>query len=299
MADVTKLQIRNHSKASEKYVDVVFNYHGNVNVATSIPLEYRRTGTDIQTDEVDTYLLKVRNEINPEKWAAWRLLQDTFWKDKPGASTTKSFFDKLNKNFDWCCATCCLPTNRNFARRIQDLKEFGYTIATNTKLHCVTCGKNTMQLILIPLARGGITGYETWSNELRNKIIEKLKSYDAFEARHGRKEGLLPDHKFPEIRWDSATKRPTIEDLNEEEIVRDFQLLSNQRNQQKREVCRGCFQTGNRGVIYGIAFFHKGNNTWDVSVPKKGKEAERGCAGCAWYDIAAWRVALQSKLKVN
>jgi hypothetical protein len=107
----------------------------------------------------------------------------------------------------------------------------------------------------------------------------------------------LPDHKFPEIRWDEETRRDSLDDLSTEEIQCDFQLLSNQRNQQKREVCRNCFQTGNRGIIYGILFFHKGSEKWDDSIPKVGKKAELGCVGCAWYDINAWRAALKNKLK--
>ena len=87
---------------------------------------------------------------------------------------------------------------------------------------------------MLPIKRGGITGYETWSSELRTRIVSLLKSYDFFEAKTTKKEGLLPDHKFSEIRWNDETKRETLENLTDKEILRDFQLLSNQRNQQKR-----------------------------------------------------------------
>ena len=76
-----------------------------------------------------------------------------------------------------------------------------------------------------------------------------------------------------------------------------FQLLSNQRNQQKREVCRECFQTGKRGTIYGISFFYEGSQFWDKRFPPKGKDAEAGCIGCAWYDIAKWREELINVIK--
>jgi hypothetical protein len=72
----------------------------------------------------------------------------------------------------------------------------------------------------------------------------------------------------------------------------DFQLLTNQRNQQKREVCRHCYQTGKRGLIYGIPFFYKGSIDWNRSIPQRGKEAEKGCVECAWYDIERWRKEL-------
>ena len=293
---VSKENARTHSKASEKYIDVTISYvDGNI-LETSIPIEYRRTGTDIQPDDLDEYLTKVGDEINPLNWNAWRREQKLFWDGKSRAGVTKDFFDVLSKKFIWCCVSCDYPANPNWARRIQDLKEFGYTIATDTNKFCSRCKKNATHQILLPIKRGGITGYETWSSETRDKIIKALGSYDSYEARKGRKENLLPDHKFPEIRWDDSTRRESLEDLTEEEMKRDFQLLTNQRNQQKREVCRSCYQTGTRGIVYGIPFYYHGDKNWDASYPTKGKKAEKGCVGCGWYDLERWRKDLIQKI---
>lgn len=84
--------------------------------------------------------------------------------------------------------------------------------------------------------------------------------------------------------------------MTDDEIRQKFQLMTNQRNQQKREVCRNCFQTGKRGQIYGIPFFYAGGPDWDNNIPQKGKEAEKGCIGCPWYDIAEWRKNLLDKI---
>jgi hypothetical protein len=296
MSNIEKMDFRSHTKATEEYIDVIFRYK-NIKYSTSIPIVYRRTGTDISKNEIDDYLTKVYDEIHPNKWDEWKEQQKLFWDGKPGAGVTRAFFDKLAENFEWCCVTCTLPQNPNWARRIQDIKEFGYTLATNTKKPCGKCQKNRTQIILVPLKRGGITGYETWSPELRAHIVNVLESFDSFEAKKLRKEGLLPDHKFPEIRWDSTTRRESLEDLDDKEIKRDFQLLSNQRNQQKREVCRNCFQTGSRGMIYGIPFFYHGGEKWDDSIATTGKDAEKGCHGCGWYDISMWRSELIKRLK--
>ena len=296
MTKITKLGIRTHAKASERYVDVVFRFDDSSDLTTSVPVEYRRTGTDVPDDEIDSYLESVRVEVNPAKWSSWKAEQSKFWAGKPRAGVTKSFFDVLARQFKWSCTTCQLPTNPNFARRIQDLKEFGYTLGTHTNRPCPRCDKNTTQLVLLPLKRGGITGYETWTPMLRTKIISVLGAFDAFEAKVTRKEGLLPDHKFPEIRWDAETRRATLKHLTDAEIKADFQLLSNQRNQQKREVCRACFQTGVRGTVYGLNFFYKGKSTWDPSIPTQGKAAEQGCVGCGWHDINTWRTELLKKI---
>jgi hypothetical protein len=288
---------RYHGKASEKYVDVVFCYECAHDYPTSVPIEYRRTGTEIPDNEVEDYLLKVHDDVCPSRWPQWRLEQVAFWNEKPGAAITKGFFDVLAGAFQWCCVSCTLPKNPNWARRVQDLKEFGYTLATNTGKYCPHCKKNTTQLILLPLKRGGITGYETWSPALRTRIIQLLQSFDSYEGKIGKKEGLLPDHKFPEIRWDSSTRRECLEDLSDEQIRNDFQLMSNQRNQQKREICRNCFQSGQRGIIFGVPFFYRGNDRWSPAIPKTGKESEAGCNGCGWYDIDTWRKKLIERTK--
>jgi hypothetical protein len=298
MQKITKGEIRYHTKASEKYIDAIFVYESLPPYSCSVPLEYRRTGTEIADDEVDGYLKEVYEKINPAQWEQWRNEQKDFWKTKPGAGITKGFFDVLAEKFGWCCIYCDLPQNPNWARRIQDLKEFGYTIATNTKRHCEKCNRNTTQLLLLPLPRGGITGYETWSKELRERIVKTLETYDVYEAKTAKKEGLLPDHKFPEIRWDDETRRGSLENLSNVGIKNDFQLLTNQRNQQKREICRNCYQTGKRGVIYGIPYFYRGSADWDRNIPQRGKEAEKGCVGCAWYDIERWRQELIKMLKL-
>jgi hypothetical protein len=298
MKKITKGKIRFHSKASEKYIDAIFVYEKIPPYECSIPIEYRRTGTEIPDSDIDTYLDEVYEKIDPENWEHWKDEQNNFWSTKPNARITKGFFDVLANKFQWCCVSCELPQNPNWARRIQDLKEFGYTISTNTNKYCGKCDKNTTQLLLLPISRGGITGYETWSKELREKIIKTLETYDVFEAKVTKKEGLLPDHKFPEIRWDDETKRNSLGNLSEAEIKNDFQLLTNQRNQQKREICRNCCQTDKRGMIYGIPYFYRGTIDWDINIPQKGKNAEKGCIGCAWYDIERWRSELIKRLKL-
>lgn len=152
---------------------------------------------------------------------------------------------------------------------------------------------------MLPIERGIAegNGYETWSPKLRKRIIKVLDSTDVYEC--VKNPHCLPDHKFSEIRWDDKTKAENPDDMTDEEIRNKFQLLSNQRNQQKREVCRTCFQIGKRGTIYGIPYFYEGSDTWDDKIPVKGKDAEKGCIGCPWYDIEAWRKHLIDDLNKN
>ncbi|MCL2223839.1 MAG: restriction endonuclease [Defluviitaleaceae bacterium] len=283
-----------HSKASEEYVSVRFDYPQKTWEGW-IPVEYRRTGVSIKTeDELVEYLNNVYAEMNPDNYSAWLESQKEFWAGKK-AEITKSFFDCLLEG-SWQCADCTLPKNPNFARRIQDLKEFGYTLATNKNKFCTSCNANKTHIMLLPIKRQGVgkSGYEVFSPKLRRRIISVLGGVDAYENKVNAH--CLPDHKFSEIRWDDETKENNPDNMTDMEIKNKFQLLTNQRNQQKREVCRTCYQTGVRGTIFGIDFYYEGTKYWDKSIPAKGKSAEKGCEGCPWYDIARWRSELQRRI---
>ncbi|MFA5603796.1 MAG: restriction endonuclease [Bacilli bacterium] len=281
-----------HSKASEEYVSVVFSYD-KYKWEGWVPIVYRRTGLFLEAeDDIKNYLNIVYEEMNPKNYFNWLKQQEIFWStEKANATVTKPFFDSLVKG-GWQCIDCSLPKNPNWARRIQDLKEFGYTLATDTKRYCNNCKSNKTHIIMLPITRGNLggNGYESWSPQLRKRILKLLNEIDVYEDK--RNIHCLPDHKFSEIRWDHETKTENPNDMTDAEIQEKFQLLSNQRNQQKREVCRTCYQTGKRGIIFGIPYFYAGDENWDESIPKTGKLAEKGCYGCPWYDIDKWRKEL-------
>lgn len=299
---INSQEIKKHTKAAEQYVDVSYKFDTSnfpYKVWSPwIPIEYRRTGIYINGDQaISEYIEKVYTKLSSQSYEKWLNGENKFWNtEKKGAKKTRKFFEALS-DLKWHCRECSLPTNPNWARRVQDLKEFGYTIATDTKRICPRCRKKTTHLILIPLPRNAQgNGYETWSPKLRQRILKALKHYDAYEGKTG-SGSLLPDHKFSEIRWDKDTKDVNADDMTDEEIKAKFQLLSNQRNEQKREACRRCFLSGKRQCPFGIKYFYKGDEDWDPNIPQKGKEAEAGCVGCGWYDIEKWRQELNKQLK--
>ena len=294
---------KRHSKAAEEYIQAKFRYPQDDGTVITwdgwVPVIYRRTGVCIpegEKEKLNEHLNHLYEQMNPENKQAWKQEQELFWQtEKPNANTTKAFFDALAQG-GWKCVECDLPPNRNWARRVQDLKELGYTLATDTNRFCPTCQSNKTHLILLPIPRANSSGngYETWSPSLRRRILRLLDQKDVYE--NIRTPHVLPDHKFPEIRWDANTKTENPDDMSDDAIRKKFQLLSNQRNQQKREACRKCYQEGKRGIIYGIPFYYQGTEIWDESIPKTGKGAERGCKGCPWYDIDEWRRELLKRL---
>lgn len=290
-----------NTKASEEYVHVTFTYPGANYVWDGwVPVEYRRTGVSIpetDTTSLETHLNNIYTQMQPANYSAWKQEQDRYWSATRSVETKEIFY--ILSDGKWHCRNCDI-SNPNFARRIQDLKESGYTISTHLNYHCPVCGNNrSTRLQLLPINRVELAGngYETWSPALRARIIQILGGIDVYENTASK--NCLPDHKFSEIRWDNDTKAENPDTMSEIEIRSKFQLLSNQRNQQKREVCRTCFQTGQRGTIYGIPFFYEGGPMWDNTIPKKGKAAERGCVGCPWYDIERWRNELKRKISYH
>ncbi len=276
-----------HGKASECYVEVTFTQDDGFSWETIVPYVNRRAGLFIETEEeLVAYLKSIKPFFQKEAMEEWRTKERKSWENSKADITKEFFFALLTFK-----PVTDFPPNDNPARRIQDIKDAGYTVAT---IHHYNGRKSAR--ILLPIPKASEMGYETFSPQFKARVIRLLNGINAYESKATTPKGLIPDHKFSEIRWDKDTKAENPMDMSDDEVIQKFQLLDNQRNQQKREVCRNCFQTGKRGIIYGIPFFYEGGENWDDNIPAVGKIAEKGCIGCAWYDIERWRSELIKRL---
>jgi len=277
-----------NNKASESYVQTRFIQDDGFSWDTYVPFIDRRAGLEIDDEEeLAAYLVSLKPYFTPEAMDQWR--KDELARGLIGGDVTPEFFRVLlsfKEEFE------NFPANPNPARRIQDIKDAGYTLASVPR----GAGLKGFNRILLPIPLHTEMGYEAFTPQFKARVIRLLSERNAYEARVTAKKALIPDHKFSEVRWDDATKGENPMEMTDAEIRQKFQLLDNQRNQQKREICRRCFQEGIRGSIYGINFFYKGNERWDERIPTKGKAAEKGCEGCPWYDIETWRQKLNEEL---
>jgi len=281
--NITVSEEIHNGKSSESYVRTIFVQDNGFTWETVVPYYIRRSGLFIETeDELANYLVRIKPFFTKKSMDSWASAERKKW-ESSNADVTKEFFFVLLSFKE----ETEFPPNDNPARRIQDIKDAGYTIASIPGGH----NKKTKR-VLLPIPLNSEMGYETFTPQFKNRVIRLLKGVNAFEARPTTVKGLIPDHKFSEVRWDEETKAENSMDMTDEEIIEKFQLLDNQRNQQKREVCRRCFQEGKRGVIYGIPFFYEGKIDWPENIPSVGKIAEKGCIGCPWYDIERWRTEL-------
>lgn len=279
--NITVRELIDNNKASETYVRTTFVQDDGFRWDTVVPYVDRRAGLNIETEEeLAEYLISIKPYFRKEAMENWK--KQELKRGLIRGSVTPLFFNVLlsfKEEFE------NFPMNPNSARRIQDIKDAGYTLASVPRPR----GLKGYNRILLPLPLHAEMGYETFTPQFKARVIRLLGERNAFEARVTAKKALIPDHKFSEVRWDDETKAENSMDMTDAEIIQKFQLLDNQRNQQKREICRRCFQEGIRGTIYGIKYFYEGDENWDPNIPKVGKAAEKGCIGCPWYDIELWR----------
>lgn len=287
-ANIKVHEFIDNNKACETYVRTTFIQDDGFKWDTVVPYLDRRAGLNIETEqELAEYLISIKPYFRKKAMAKWK--KQELNRGLIGGSVTPLFFKVLlsfKEEFER------FPMNPNSARRIQDIKDAGYTLASVPRPN----GLKGYNRILLPLPLHAEMGYETFTPQFKARVIRLLKERNAFEARVTAKKALIPDHKFSEVRWDDETKAENSMEMTDAEIIQKFQLLDNQRNQQKREICRRCFQEGVRGTIYGIKYFYEGDEHWDPNIPKVGKAAEKGCKGCPWYDIELWRKMLNKEL---
>lgn len=280
-------ELIDNNKASEKYIRTTFKQSNGFVWNTVVPFYIRRSGLFIETEEdIADYLKQIKPSFTEMEMKKWEETERKKWEENNAKVTKEFFFILLSFKEE-----IEFPPNDNPARRIQDIKDAGYTVASIANSN----GRKTSR-ILLPITLVAQMGYETFTPQFKSRVIRLLKGINAYEAKPTAPKALIPDHKFSEVRWDEATKAENPLTMTDADIIQKFQLLDNQRNQQKREVCRKCFQDNIRGQIFGINYYSKGGPVWDKQIPQLGKTAEKGCEGCPWYDIEAWRKSINEAI---
>ena len=279
-----------HTKASERYVVISVDCDGSKK-EWYIPYFYRRTNLFIESkNELAAYIKLRLPQLRRAVVETYKAEMVKTAKSVIGKSSdvTWPIFKLLLKNCGEWVLNKEFVSCSNPQRRIQAIKEAGFTLSTKME------GKCTYHQLL-PFERVVAPTYETIPAKVRKVIFKALGGIDAFSGNPAAL-SALPDHKFPEIRWEAAT--PESNDHLSEGDMRDkFQLVPEWVNQMKREVCRKCFQTGCRGKLNGINFFYHWGDKWPSHVPTMGVAAKVGCVGCFWYDMSEWRRELNKLIE--
>ena len=156
-----------NNKASEMYVKTRFVQTNGFTWDTYVPYEDRRANLHLQTEqEIAEYLIEIKPYFTAKAMEEWRTTE--LKRGLIGGDVTPLFFNVLlsfKEEFD------ALPVNPNSARRIQDIKEAGYTIASVPRPK----GLKGYNRILLPIPLHAERGYETFTPQFKARVIRLLQ----------------------------------------------------------------------------------------------------------------------------
>ncbi len=293
MSGISILDFAENNRASEIYVKAKF-YD---DCAYWIPISGHRF--DFEFSKSDTaaimiYLQSISEYFVPANITKWYSnLEAMYSKD---LSARQLAFLKEMASPNGVCRYCSEVYNEspNPQATIRELKDKGFYICTVSN-YCDKAKRLKTYDYLTPIPPHTISKRtENIPQETRNQVKRIFNYKDSYTG--STDHSVLPDHKFPEIRWGVT---PDISDnvgLSDEEAQRKFQPLTNRFNLLKKEACKKCFSENKRQFPYGIKFYYQGGEDWDEAIPKQGPGAEAGCVGCGWYDLLKWKEALNKEL---
>ena len=191
---------------------------------------------------------------------------------------------------EWCCSVCSSNSNQS-AATFRGLKNKGYHFEEASKqrwgkrMFCPICNKKRTHYKLLSLEpvfdvkkRNGFT------DKIHKHILDVLHKKDAFTGATISSVAEV-DHKIP---WTRLNEDIDSSNLNDEEIVANFQLLTRDHNLLKDRMCSKCKSTNIRPPFFEIPFWYKGDEHYCGS-----------CEGCGWYDGVAWRISISKLIKRN
>lgn len=192
---------------------------------------------------------------------------------------------------EWHCSICELTKyGSQPAATIRDLRRKGYEVLSAAQKggdeparYCNVCKRKTthyklakLEITLAPKVRAGLP------NRLKSRLLRIYDQREALTRRKRHPKDLTVDHRIPAIRWKEKEKEwgPMISD---KELIKTFQLLTNEDNLWKSRMCETCKQTGKRQPFLNIHYFYEGNKNYNEKL---------GCVGCGWYNPEKWREKL-------
>ena len=280
------------------YVELQIGVHIFL-VPVSLPRRKPELQFDLETpsDKLWTYLDECAKQLSSNNVERWNREQLEKIADKK-TMTDELLVELISKRS--VCSACFSSGdnyNPNPQKNVQNLRDRGYIVVTQRGLQCIKCGQKKARYTLTPAIMSNEYSTETIPAKLKKRICEFFDYRDAYTGiKNTNVAAHIPDHKFPEDRWDTDTAVKNDIDMSTSEIQEKFQLLNAQTNMQKKQACGDCIRTGKRGYPFGIKYYYAGTEDWDKDIPSHGKAAETGCIGCGWYDMLKWKEELNKRL---
>lgn len=215
-----------NNPACEEYIDTTFKFDDGFCIETMVPYVYRRSGLYLDTvQDIANHLKGLKDYFTKTYINSWCLKQQAALSSDD--SIYAVFFRILLGSFCKEITQDKFPQNNNPQKIIQKIKDTGFVVSVMRGKQSENGGLTRYWLLHIPQTIGTI--YETMSEEFKSYVVEILGSVDVYEGKKG--VGLLPDHKFSEIRWDENTPEENSVEMSAEKVRAKFQMLTTQRNQ--------------------------------------------------------------------
>ena len=197
----------------------------------------------------------------------------------------ESFKEKCG---EWVCSDHNCESTQP-AGVFRNIKRRGYKFEETTPgrwakmMFCPVCGRNTTHYKLLskePVEqehkRFSIT------SKMRQRVLKLLGERDAFTTGKITSTAEI-DHKVP---WSRIDNDVNISELSDDEIPKNFQLLTREHNLLKDRACSKCKKTNVRPPFLGIDYWYDGDENYTGI-----------CEGCGWYDGNKWRKYINKTLE--
>ncbi len=180
----------------------------------------------------------------------------------------------------WCCGYCNSDSNQP-AATFRELKKLGYRFEEVSPnrwgkvMFCSKCHTNRTHYKLLSTEPEFVEKRRFgFSPAVRKRIVELLGNRDAITGATISSVAEI-DHKIP---WTRLKRDIDTLHIIDEEIERNFQLLTREHNLLKDRMCSKCKETGIRPPFLEIAFWYAGDERYTNT-----------CEGCGWHDARKWR----------
>ena len=206
----------------------------------------------------------------------------------PEGTVKNQIFEKL-KDLNWHCSQHEFSSSQP-AKALQIMRQEGFQfekIGQNweRRMFCKVCNRKTPHRKLISLERKGNLTRGKFPEKLKERIRKYYGSRDEITGGSITGRTAEIDHRSPQIRWKEKEKDWDV-NMNNEEIEKNFMILSRENNLLKSRACEKCVKSGKRQALLGIKFFYIGKEEYEDII---------GCDGCGWHNPKKWKEELNKK----
>jgi len=194
-------------------------------------------------------------------------------------------------NCEYHCTICLnkIIQSGQLAKVAQNLRDIGYVMEREKRnfgktLYCNECNRFTLHYRLVsPNKENANVSRISFPSFLKDKLINIYGERDNFTNSYSC--NLEIDHRVPPKRLNEKDLEVPSE-ITRTEVFNRFQFLTKENNNIKREVCKRCIETDERGVsLVGIEYYYKGYSKYEGT-----------CEGCFWAFPEIWREHLKHEL---